>query len=84
MSFTLIAQVMIIESIPPSRADTVPVVHQLPEPDMVVDPRPTNYNHCIGFYNFEVSIKGTTIILTRIYRKENEMPGWSISMDFRV
>ena len=65
MSFTLIIQVMIIESIPPNCADTaVPVVHQLPEPDMVVNPRPTN--------KFKVCIKGTTMTLPRINRKENE------------
>ena len=68
---------MIIKLIPPSVEDTL--VHELPEPDMVVNPR-----H-IGDWpsKFEVAVIGTELTLTRINRKEDERPGWN-HIAFRV
>ena len=50
---------MIIKLIPASKEGTA--VHQLLQPDMIVDPRPI---HEEGF-KFEVNVNGTTMTLTR-------------------
>ena len=69
---------MIIKWIPSSDEDTA--VHQLPEPDMVVDPTPV-YQET---FKVKVTVNGTAMTLTRIDRKENERPGWKGRAYFRV
>ena len=71
--------IMIIKLFPSSHVDIT--VHQLPEPDMVVNPRPTPVQKDC---NFVVSVNGTAIIITRINRKQDERPGWPHSMFFWV
>ena len=52
---------MILKLIPPSNEDTA--VHQLPEPDMVVDPRLSSLKEC---YKFGVTVKGTALKITKV------------------
>ena len=70
---------MIIKLIPPGPHDTAAA--ELPEPDMVVDPR-----HIYGDsrFKFEAVVIGTTLTLTRIERSGDEDPGWEYTMKFRI
>ena len=72
---------MILKLIPSTIVDHI-VIHQLPQPDMVVDPRPIFHIHEEKDYKFEVAVNGGTV--TRINRKENESPGWDVGIKFRV
>ena len=74
---------------PPSRVDTA--VRQLPEPDLVVDPRPIGgWN---SGYKFKVTVKGTTLTITRTdppedrdlaYKYGDVLTGWLDGISFRV
>ena len=71
---------MILKLIPHSRVDTIVV--KLPESDMIVDPRPIDIDEN---FKFKVSVKGTSMTVTRIGRKENQSPGWEYdSVRFRA
>ena len=70
---------MIIKHISSSDEDTA--VHQLPESDMVVDPRSLFYDRSL---KFEVTVNGTTLTITRIGRKQDQCPGWDCYVRFRV
>ena len=62
---------------PPSDEDTV--VHQLPEPDMIVDPRIIEER-----YKFKVTVNGTTLTITRTDPPENRDRSWDYQKQFRV
>ena len=70
---------MIIKIVPWSSVNTTVV--ELPEPDMVVDPR---HIHHKEQFKLEVVVNGTTMILTRVDIKDDENPGWSNDLSFRV
>lgn len=69
---------MIIICFPPSIKDTV--FHELPEPDMVVDPR----DIFDEIYKFKMVVYGTTLKVIRIDRKKDERPGCPFALHFRV
>ena len=69
---------MILRLFPASRVDTA--VHQLPEDGMVVDPRPISRKE----FKFVISVNGTALSITRIDRKEGEVPGWDVTLIFRL
>ena len=66
---------MILKLFPLNHVDTA--IHELPEPEMVVDPRPIDWAE--NDFKFEVNVNATSLIITRINRKENEEPGWVYS-----
>ena len=73
---------MIVKLIPISDRDTA--VRQLPEPNMIVDPRPIDIISGMENYKFEVAVNGMVMTVTRIDREKDERPGWPWSMFFRV
>ena len=70
---------MIIKIIRPSQEDTA--VDQLPEPNMVVDPRPNNW--AVSNFKFKVTIDGMTMTVTRTDTKDGDH-GWWNRIKFQV
>ena len=70
--------IMILKFFRSSRLNTT--VYQLPEPDMVVDPKEGIGEHI----KFNVNVNVTALTVTRTNRGENEDPGWIYGIQFRV
>ena len=72
--------IMILKLIPSSKEDTA--VDQLPEPGMVVDPRPIY----LDMFKFNVTTNGTIVTVARIKTEKDgrKGPGWPCSILFRV